>query len=227
MRVLRGRAATPEGDRQTTRELLDHTAGTGEHTVRVWTPHRQVAFGRRDTNREGYDRARQIVAVSDYALVERTVGGHAVAYTGRTIAFAATEPVEDSRTGIQQRYDEATATVQEALADLGAVVEPGEPDGSFCPGAHSLSAEGKVVGLAQRVRRDLAVTAGIVVVRDHEAIAAILEPIYRALDIPFQPDAVGSIARAGGSSDPEVVARTVETALVDGHDHSIEQVRET
>jgi lipoate-protein ligase A len=227
MRVLRGRAATPAEDRRTTRELLDDTAEIGERAVRVWTPHRQVAFGRRDGNREGYDRARKIVAESDYVPVERSVGGHAVAYTGRTIAFAGTEPVDDSRTGIQRRYDEVTATIREALADLGVVAESGEPDGAFCPGTHSLSATGKVVGLAQRVRRDAAVVSGIVLVCDHESIATVLEPIYDALDIPFRPDAVGSIARAGGTGDPAVAARRIEAALVDGHDPSIEQVRET
>lgn len=227
MRVLRGRAATPAEDRQTTRGLLEDTAETGERTVRVWTPHRQVAFGRRDGNREGYDRARAIVAESEYVPVERSVGGHAVAYTGRTIAFAATEPVDDSRTGIQRRYDEATATIRGALADLGVAAQPGEPEGAFCPGTHSLSATGKIVGLAQRVRRDAAVVSGIVVVCDHEPIATALEPVYDALDIPFRPNAVGSIARAGGPGDSDVVARRIETALVDGHDPSIAQVRET
>jgi len=220
MRVLRGRAVTPEADGETTRDLIDHTAATGERGVRVWTPHRQVAFGRRDANREGYDRAREIVTEREYALIERTVGGHAVAFTGRTVAFAATEPVDDTRTGIQQRYDDATAAIRDALAELGVDAREGEPEGAFCPGTHSLSADGKIVGLAQRVHRDVAAVSGIIVVCDHDQIAAILEPVYGALGIPFDPDAVGSVARAGGSGDPETVIRAVETALLDGRDPS-------
>lgn len=227
MRILRGQAATPERDRAVTEELVTSTARTGEGAVRVWCPHRQVAFGRRDSNREGYERAKQVVAESDFASVDRTVGGHAVAFTGNTVAFASVEPVGDARTGIQQRYDDAAATIEQALADLGVDVSEGEPDGSFCPGTHSLSATGKIVGLAQRVHRDAAVVSGIVVVCDHEAVGSVLDPLYEALDIEFDPTTVGSVARAGGPGDPSRVTRQVEDALVDQPAPTIEQVRET
>jgi len=227
MRVLRGRAATPGPDRQRTHDLLEHTAETGERAVRVWAPPPQIAFGRRDTHREGYDRAREIAADSGYAAVERSVGGHAVVFTGSTVAFVATEPVDDSRTGIGERYDDATAAIRTALGDLGVDAERGEPDGAFCPGSHSLSARGKIVGLAQRVHRDAAAVSGIAVVRDHGEIAAVLDPIYGALDLPFDPDAVGSLARAGGTADPRVASRAIEQALVGGRDAAVVQVRET
>jgi octanoyl-[GcvH]:protein N-octanoyltransferase len=227
MRVLRGRAETPERDRAVTKELIAHTAETGERCLRAWRPPRQIAFGRRDTNRDGYDRAEQIVANSESTSVDRTVGGHAVAFTGNTLAFASAEPVDDARTGIQRRYDEATTTLEHALADLGADVHEGEPEGSFCPGTHSLSATGKIAGLAQRVQRDAAVVSGIVVVCDHEQIASTLEPLYDALDIEFDPNSVGSVARAGGPSDPHRVARRIEDALIGAASPAIEQVRET
>jgi len=227
MRVLRGRAETPERDGEVTKELIARTGETGEPRLRVWSPHRQIAFGRRDSNRDGYDRAREVVADSDYASVDRTVGGHAVAFTGNTVAFASAEPVSDARTGIQERYDEATATLERAFGDLGVDAYEGEPDGSFCPGTHSLSATGKIAGLAQRVHRDAAVVSGIVVVCDHEQIAATLDPLYDALDIEFDPDSVGSIARAGGPSSPDRVARRIEDALVGAASPAIEQVRET
>jgi octanoyl-[GcvH]:protein N-octanoyltransferase len=227
MRVLRGRAETPERDGEVTKELIAQTAETGERGLRVWRPHRQIAFGRRDSNRDGYDRARRIVAESDFASVDRTVGGHAVAFTGNTLAFASAEPVDDARTGIQERYDEATATLERAFGDLGVDVDEGEPDGSFCPGTHSLSATGKIAGLAQRVHRDAAVVSGIVVVCDHEQIATTLEPLYDALDIEFEPHSVGSITRAGGPSSPDRVARRIEDALAGAASPAIEQVRET
>jgi len=220
MRVLRGREATPERDREVTGTLVEHTANTDERGLRVWTPPRQIAFGRRDANRARYDRAREVVTKRDYPLVERTVGGRAVAFTGNTVAFAATEPVDETRTGIQERYDEATDMIREALGKLNVDAAPGEPDGAFCPGTHSLSADGKIVGLAQRVHRDVAAVSGIVVVRDHDEIASILEPVYSALDITFDRDAVGSIARAGGTADPATVVRTIETTLLGGREPS-------
>ncbi|PSQ47170.1 lipoate--protein ligase [Halobacteriales archaeon SW_7_65_23] len=226
MRVVRGRAATPETDRQRTRDLVDHTAETGERTLRVWTPPPHVAFGRRDANRDGYERARELAA-QEYPVIERTVGGRAVVFTGNTVAFVATTPVADSRTGIQERYEDATATMLDALAELGVDAEPGEPDGAFCPGTHSLSADGKIVGLAQRVHRYAAAVSGIVVVRDHGSIAGVLEPVYGALAVPFDPDAVGSIARAGGPVDPVAVCRTIERTLRDGREATVEEVRDT
>lgn len=227
MRVLRGRAETPERDRSVTEELISQSADTGEPGLRVWRPHRQIAFGRRDSNREGYDRARELVAESEYASVERSVGGHAVAYTGNTVAFAATEPVDDARTGIQDRYDEAAERLKRALDSLGAGVRDGEPDGAFCPGTHSLSATGKIAGLAQRVHKDAAVVSGIVLVCDHEQIASVLAPIYEALDISFDPDAVGSIARAGGRGEPQAVVKRIESAFVDTASPTVEQLRDT
>jgi len=227
MRVVRGRAATPETDRERTRDLVDHTAETGERALRVWTPPPHVAFGRRDANRDGYERARELAAAQEYPVVERTVGGHAVVFTGTTVAFVATTPVADSRTGIQERYEDATATMLDALAALDVDAEPGEPDGAFCPGTHSLSAGGKIVGLAQRVHRDAAAVSGIVVVRDHEPIAEVLEPVYGALALPFDPDAVGSVAGAGGPADPVEVCRTIERPLRDGREATVEEVRDT
>jgi octanoyl-[GcvH]:protein N-octanoyltransferase len=52
------------------------------------------------------------------------------------------------------------------------------------------------------------------VVRDHEEMADVLEPVYAALDVPFEAKSVGSVAKAGGSDDPEEVARTIEELLV-------------
>jgi lipoate-protein ligase A len=223
MRVLRGRAETVSADREATRAGVERTREDGQPRVRVWRPHPHVAFGRRDANREGYNEARQVAADRGYAVADRAVGGHAVALPGTTVTFAAAEPVEESRTGIQERYDRAASTLAAALAELGVDVEEGEPDGAFCPGTHSLSATGKIVGLAQRVRSDVAVVSGVVVVQDHREIADVLEPVYEALSIPFDPDAVGSVARAGGETEP--VRDTIERHFA-GPDPVVETVRE-
>ena len=226
MRVLRGRAGSVEEDRAVTGTLAADVEASGEPTVRAWTPHRQVAFGRRDARSDGYERAKRAAEERGFPTYERGVGGRAVAYTGNTVAFVRVEPVEDLRRGTDERYDRAVADLRGALRSLGVEAWEGEPPDAFCPGAHSLSTDsGKVVGVAQRVRQGAAAVAGIVLVRDHEEIADVLEPVYEALGVPFDPGTVGSVAAAGGPADSEAVARAVESALVGDRDATVERVR--
>jgi len=227
MRLLRGRAADPETDFERTRRMADRVAEDREPALRVWRPHRQVAFGRRDANSDGYDRARAGARDRGYTVIERAVGGRAVAYSGSTVSFSLAVPTEDPRGTIDDRYEWAKAALKRALDDCGITAREGEPDAAFCPGSHSLQANGKIAGLAQRVRRSMAVVGGIVVVRDHEAIAEVLAPAYEALDIPFDPDSVGSVARAGGTDDPDQVIAALERSLADGRDVSVTAIRET
>ncbi|MFD1512995.1 lipoyl protein ligase domain-containing protein [Halomarina rubra] len=224
MRVLRGRAEDPEADRAVTRTLVEDAREAEEGAVRVWTPHRQVAFGRRDTHAEGYATARTAAADRGFPPRERRVGGRAVAYTGDTVAFARVTPVGDMRVGIDERYEAAERDLLAALDTLGVDARPGEPPDSFCPGSHSIQADGKVVGLAQRVQRGVALTAGICIVAEREAIADVLAAVYDALDQPFDPASVGSVANAGGPSDPNAVVDAIEDALVGGHDARVERL---
>jgi octanoyl-[GcvH]:protein N-octanoyltransferase len=226
MRVVRGNAETIEADRALTGALRQFAAEQREPAVRVWQPQRQVAFGRRDAGAPGFDRARRIAREQGYAPVGRSVGGRAVAYHGSTVAFARAEPIEDPREGLQERYDRATEAVASALEAVGLEdVATGEPEDSFCPGSHSLSADGgKVVGLAQRVTGDAALVAGVAIPQDRWPIAEVLEAVYDALDVPFDPHTVGSVASAGGVGDPDALADAIEDALVGEADPEIERV---
>jgi len=212
MRLLRGRAGDLERDYERTRKLVARVAADDEPALRVWRPHRQVAFGRRDRRAAGYDRAREAARERGYAVLERAVGGRAVVYTGNTVAFALAEPTGDGRGSIAARYDRVSEAVQRALDTADVEAREGEPPDAFCPGSHSLQADGKLVGLAQRVRQEVALTAGLVVVSDHKAIADVLVPVYAALDVPFDPASVGSVARAGG--DPAAVVDALADELV-------------
>lgn len=227
VRVVRGRAESVEADRAFTQELLEG-ARTGQPALRVWRPHRQVAFGPRDVHSDGYERAREIATDREYAVCERSVGGRAVAYTGTTVAFARIEPVEDMRQGVQQRYATARVDLRAALGDLGVDARRGEPDGSFCPGSQSLQAghSGKVVGIAQRVQQGAAMVAGVVIVDGHEEIADVLTPIYEALELDFDPRSVGSIAQAGGEPDPVGTILRIEDELLGDRLASVEWIDE-
>ena len=221
MRVIHGRADTPRADVALTRRLVEES---NRDTLRVWTPHKVVAFGRRDTTREGYDRAREAAITRGYTPLARSVGGHAVAFSGATVAFALVSPSDGEQAGITARYEWALDRVETAFDALGVAVSRTEPSGSFCPGAHSLSNQGKIVGLAQRVHRDRSLTSGIIVVRDHKELADVLAPVYDALSIPFDAESVGSVARAGGPSHPATVIEAIQEAFLDGREPSISEV---
>ena len=216
VRVVTGRADDPDADRAAVDAAVGWATETGAPVVRAWTPHRQIAFGRRDAREAGYDRARSIADERGYRPIERSVGGRAVAYTGTTVAFAVAIPTPDPRRGIGDRYDAATAGVIRALRTLGVPARRGEPDAAFCPGDHSVQAHGKIVGIAQRVRRDAALVSGIVITTDHETIAAVLDPVYGALGVPFDPESVGSVDRGGGTADPERVVEALLGSFCEG-----------
>lgn len=224
MHVFRGRAETIAADRRVSDRLLEVAAGD-ESAVRVWVPHRQIAFGRRDARLDGYECAREAAQIRGFPPVERSVGGRAVAYDGETtIAFARAEPIADFRRGTDERYERLTAAVEGALEELGIDLERGEPADAFCPGTHSLSTvhttgRRKLVGIAQRVRSEAALVSGILIADARAELAAVLEAVYDELEVPFNPGTLGSIAAAGGPSDPEQLQRVLETALVgDGHE---------
>ena len=230
MRVFRGSFPSPDADRDPTADLLA-SAADGVPAVRVVAPPRQVAFGRRDAREDGFERAKRAADDAGFPVVERDVGGRAVAYTGSTLSFGVAVPTGDGGGSIDSRYETATETLRDALRDLGADVVRGEPPAAFCPGDHSLrvaggkatgganaAGGGKVAGLAQRVRADAALVAGVIVVSatDPDPIASVTEPVYEALGVPFDPASVGSVADAGGPDDPNAVARAIEDAFVDG-----------
>jgi lipoate-protein ligase A len=222
--VVRGGFDDPERDRRCTRALLDGAAD-GETALRVWAPARHLAFGRRDARADGYERARAAAARRGFPPVERDVGGRAVAFSGTTVALAHATPAA-GRGDIGARYADALATLRAALATLGVDARPGEPPDSFCPGAHSLRAGGKLAGLAQRVRGGAALVVGVVVVDDASEIAGVLAPVYDALGVPFDPDSVGSVAAAGGPADPAAVRRAVEDAFVGEREREVAHVRD-
>lgn len=231
VRVLRGRSETINADRAASQRLLE-IAATGTPAVRVWRPHRQVAFGRRDARLEGYDDARAAAREFGFSPVERSVGGRAVAYDGETtLAFARAEPVADFRQGTDERYERLTADLERAFEKLGVDIVRGEPADSFCPGTHSLSVPApsdrtgssevpnrrKIAGLAQRVQQDAALASGIVVVANRAELARVLEGVYGALGVPFDPESVGAIEdrtcrfETGSSSADSLEADALET----------------
>jgi lipoate-protein ligase A len=224
MRVYRGRLADADRDRAGTATMLARAGRTGEAALRVWSPHRQVAFGPRDVRAAGYETARAAARRRGYATVERSVGGRAVAYSGTTVAFAHALPLAGSRVdrSLEERYAGATTTLVDTLRDLGVDARRGEPPASYCPGAHSVrvAGGGKVAGVAQRVRSDAALVAGCVLVTDRRDLADVLAAVYDALDVAFDPGTVATVSDASGPADPPTVVRSLERAFA-GDDRTV------
>lgn len=214
--MYRGRRSDRATDRAATRAMVAEAGERDQPALRVWRPGTQLAFGRRDRRTDGYEAARAAADAHGFPPVERSVGGRAVAYADRTLAFAYAVPVADNRRGLDDRYETAVERTVGALRDCGARVEAGEPADAYCPGDHSVRAAGggKIAGIAQRVRRGAALVAGSVTVADEEPIGRVLCDVYDAMSVAFDPASVGSVAAAGGPSDPTPVRRALETAFV-------------
>lgn len=214
MYVVRGRPHSLEADREVSKRLIDLTSTTDRPVVRVWCPYRQVSFGPRDVRHERFNEMVAVARQHGFESTERSVGGHAVAYSGSTVAFARVVPIDNPRRGLTDRYERVIGLIEDALEALGVYVERSEPPGSFCPGNHSLSSGGKLVGIAQRVTASAAAVSGIVIVTDADEIATVLTPVYDLLEVPFDPKSVGSIESVGGPGEPTVVIEELEAALV-------------
>lgn len=227
MQVFRGRAREVTVDRAITRRLADRVAAGGDPVTRVWRPPCQVAFGRRDRQTPRYHQARRTAAVRGYPVIDRDTGGRAVAHTGATIAFVRIEPAGSERTGLDRRYERTLGALQDGLAELGVDAKPGEPPKSFCPGAYSLRAGGKLAGLAQRVGNGVATVGGMLIVGNRDRFLDILQPVYGALGLPLDAEAVGSLRRAGGPDDPDEIVATIERALVGEDRPTVKHVEAT
>ena len=100
-----------------------------------------------------------------------------------------------------------------ALRGLGVDARVGEVPGEYCPGAYSVNARGatKLAGIGQRMIRGGAHLGGVVVASGGREIADVLRPVYRALELDWDPVTSGSVTDELGR---EVTADEVEEAVI-------------
>ena len=185
--------------------IFDQVArGTRSATVSITPSIRHVGVTRRDTFRPGFTAAVRAAEGMGYPVLVRSAGGGATAADAGTFGFSIIRPAGEREVGrgIRERYDEAADLVLGAFSRLGVRAEVGEVRDEFCPGDHSVrvgDGEGgmKVVGIAQRVTRRATSVGGIVLVEGEEDLARVLEVVYGAIRLPFRPESVGSLRRAG------------------------------
>ena len=179
-------------------------SGTRPATVSITPSTRHVGVTRRDTFRPGFEDAVAAAGELDYPVLVRSAGGGATAADLGTFGFSIIRPADETerRRSITDRYDEAAAFVLGAFSRLGVSAEVGEVRDEFCPGDHSIRVGArengmKVVGIAQRITRRATSVGGIVLVEGERELARVLGRVYGAMHLPFRPEVVGSLSRAG------------------------------
>ena len=179
--------------------------------LRVYRPAPTLAFGRLDTLRPGFPAAAAAARAHGFEPVVRAPGGHAVAYHEGCLVVDELLPHADPIAGLQQRFRRSAETLAEALRELGVDSRVGRIAGEFCPGEYTVNARGavKLVGSAQRVIRHASLLAASIAVTDAAPLRAVLEDVYAALELEWNP------ATAGGVGDEVPVGLdSVERAVV-------------
>jgi lipoate-protein ligase A len=185
--------------------------GRLQGVFRLHVPSQVVAFGRADRASPGYRDAVQAAESHGFAAVERLAGGRAAVFHQDTLAFSWVVPLPEPRAGIEGRFELTAGLMTKAFRSLGIDARVGELPGEYCPGAWSVNVGGevKVMGVGQRLVRDAAHVGGVVVVGGSNRIRDVLMPVYRALDIDWDPATAGALADRNPDLDTEIVAEAI------------------
>lgn len=170
--------------------------GRLEETFRIHATGRVVAFGRQDRVTPGYGDAVQAARDAGYVPVERLAGGRAAVFHEDTLAFSWAIPTDQPRNGIAARFETISSLLVGAFRDLGVDASVGQLPGEYCPGAYSvhMRGAGKVMGVGQRLVRGAAHVGGVIVVDGGKRIADVLESVYAALSLEWNPLTSGDLA---------------------------------
>jgi len=183
--------------------------------LRHYRPHATVAFGRRDSFLPGFAQAAAAARRLGFTPVVRGAGGHAATYDEGCLVFDLIAPEADAMVGIQTRFAGEAELQAQALRSLGVDARVGEVPGEYCPGEFSVNARGRVklIGAAQRIVRGAWLLSSVVVVEGAPALQAVLEDVYEALGLEWDPQTTGSVA----DEAPGVGIEDVRKALLAGY----------
>ena len=187
-------------------------AGELPETARLGRPQRIVTFGRRDAVGDGYAEAVAAARASGYEVVERLAGGRAAAYNGRALNLSRAFRDPSPAAGTRRRFEEMAELVRSALTAIGVDARVGEVPGEYCPGAFSVNAGGrlKLAGIGQRMIKGGAHVGCVIVCDGGEELRGVLEPVYEALGLEWDPATTGSVADVA----PGMTTADVEAALL-------------
>jgi octanoyl-[GcvH]:protein N-octanoyltransferase len=203
------------------RILLEQVASGGRvATLRLARTGPAVAFGRRDTVSPAYGEASSVAAELGHPGIERLSGGRATAYVGETLVLGVTLPDREAARHTLQRFDWVSGVVVSALDRLGLDASVGRLPGEYCPGDHSiiLAGERKVAGLGQRMIAGAAHVGVVLTVSGGDRLREVLDPVYRALGLEWNPATAGALAEGQAGLGPE----SVEEALIEAFGQEVE-----
>jgi octanoyl-[GcvH]:protein N-octanoyltransferase len=183
--------------------------------IRLHVPSPVVAFGAVDRVQPGYAQAVRAARANGFGAVERLAGGRAAVFHEQTLSFAWATPEEEPRDGIRERFELVAGIMVDAFERLGIDARIGELPGEYCPGKWSVNVGGrvKVMGVGQRLVRGAAHVGGVVVVDDGERIKDVLIPVYRALQLDWDPRTTGALADRAPGLDNEKVSSAIIAAM--------------
>ena len=192
--------------------MLRVAAGELPETLRIALPGTTVAFAKRDAVAPGYEEAVRAAGEHGFEPTLRLAGGRAAVFHDGTMEIGHAVPDPEPRAGIHDRFAATANRLAAALARLGVDARVGEVAGEYCPGRYSVNARGaaKVAGIGQRVVGGGSHTGVVLVVEGEERINAVLEPVYAALSLDWDPAVSGSVK----SEAPDATWSAVRDAIV-------------
>jgi lipoate-protein ligase A len=191
----------------TSRSLLD-AANRGDigETLELGTPHRVLAFGKRDTASPGFPAAVASASEHGFEPTVRIAGGRAAVFHEDTVRFGWTIPTDDPAATIHTRFERLADAIVEGLASFDIV------------GRYSVHISGrKVMGVGQRLSKNAAYVGGVVVLDRADVINDVLGPVYRHLQFPFDPGTTGALSDVANVPSDEF-AMALAGALAEGRD---------
>lgn len=212
--LLEGRAGDdPVLDLALATALLEQVAaGRRGPVIRIYRPAPTVAFGRRDSFLEGFEAAVTAATRTGFTPAIRSAGGRAAAYHDQCLVIDELVPAHDAMADVDARFAAEAESQAKALRALGIDARVGEVPGEYCPGRFSVNARGqtKLIGAAQRIVSGAWLFSTVVVVAGADRVRAVLEEVYAALGLGWDPASVGSVA----GELPGVTVEEVQAALL-------------
>jgi octanoyl-[GcvH]:protein N-octanoyltransferase len=207
-------ADDPALDAAVSRALMFRVAaGELPETLRIARPGTTVAFAKRDAVAPGYDDAVRAARGHGFEATLRLAGGRAAVFHDGTMEIGHAIPDDDPRAGIHDRFQHTAGRLARALARLGVDARVGEVAGEYCPGRYSVNARGaaKLAGIGQRVVGGGSHTGVVLVVEGEDRITSVLERVYAALGLDWNPAASGSVRTEVASATWDAVRDAIVT----------------
>jgi octanoyl-[GcvH]:protein N-octanoyltransferase len=222
LRLLRDSFADRPAFGTAVSEAILTRVATGElpATLRLHRPGPERALSKQDRVSPGFTRALAAGRAAGFEPVLRLAGGRAAAFHEGTLAIARATPEKMPPRTTRARFEEVSSALAAALARLGVDARVGEVPGEYCPGAWSVNARGaaKLAGVGQRLISGGAHVGVVVVIDGGERLRALLEAVYEALELEWDPETVGSIADEVGPVGIEDVAEAILAEIGESFD---------